>query len=282
VGSVRLTDDRVAAYEEYGAGDGRPLVFLHGFPGSRYAGARVGDAAQRAGGRVVAPERPGIGLSSPHPGRTLLDYARDLEQVADVLRLGRFALVAESGGGPFALACASSLPERLTSVTVVGGLGPVGAAAATRGMARGEQFGYAIARRAPVLSGYALALVASWGRRFPRAFLSLCKSQFARPDREALEQPRVADVFVRDFLEAFHQGGRRVGEELELLMRPWPFAPEAIRLPVRFFHGLLDRTVPAGVARELAAAIPQARLDVSPQEGHLSLLLHRTDEIIRS
>jgi pimeloyl-ACP methyl ester carboxylesterase len=74
-------------------------VFLHGFPGSRYAGALIDDAARGAGVRVIAPERPGIGLSSPQPGRSLLDYAHDLEQVADRLDLGDLALVAESGGG---------------------------------------------------------------------------------------------------------------------------------------------------------------------------------------
>src|SRR5437870_1809193 len=91
------------------------------------------------------------------------------------------------------------------------------------GMAAGEQIGYAIARRAPIFSGRALALIALWARRRPRAFLRLCESQFAEPDRRALERPQVAGMFMRDFLEAFRQGGCRVGEDLALLMRPWPF-----------------------------------------------------------
>jgi pimeloyl-ACP methyl ester carboxylesterase len=257
-------------------------VFLHGFPGSRHAGGFLDESAGRRGIHVVAPERPGIGLSSPQPGRSLTGYARDLEQIADELGIGGFALVAESGGGPYALACAHELAERLVSVTVVGGLGPVGTAAATAGMAGGEQVGYAIARRAPVLSGRALALIARWGARYPGAFLRLCTSQFAEPDRRTLADAHVANLFVQDFLEAFRQGGRRVGEELGLLMEPWPFDPAAIRAPVRFFHGELDRTVPVGVSRELAEAIPGAELHVLAGEGHLSALLHRADDVLRA
>src|SRR6266581_1142889 len=138
---IQLADGRWAAYAEYGLRDGHPLVFLHGFPGSRHAGALLDEAARRMGVRVVAPERPGIGFSSPRPSRSLLDYARDLEQIADRLGFNRFALVAESGGGPYALASAYAVPERLSCVSLVGGLGPVGSAAATAGMAAGEQVG---------------------------------------------------------------------------------------------------------------------------------------------
>ena len=275
-----LADGRILSYAEYGASDGRPLVFLHGFPGSRYAGALVDRAAREAGVRVLAPERPGIGRSSPCPGRTLLDYARDVDELADRLGLDRFGLVGESGGGPYTLACAFALAERVTHAAVLAGLGPVGSASATDGMARGEQVGYALACRAPRFSGHALALIARWGKRHPSAFLRLCASQFAEPDRRALERAEVAAVFVRDFLEAFRQGSGCVGEELALLMRPWPFAPAAVRVPLDFFHGELDRTVPVGVSRELASVVRGARLHLFADEGHLSILLRRAPLIL--
>src|SRR5581483_9655535 len=92
-----LADGRVLGYAEYGDPGGTPLVYLHGFPGSRIAGGVLDEAARAAGVRVLAPDRPGLGLSSPRPGRTLLDLADDVRELADALAIDRFAVVGESG-----------------------------------------------------------------------------------------------------------------------------------------------------------------------------------------
>ena len=48
-------------------------------------------------------ERPGIGLSDPQPGRTLLDWPPDVAAFADAMRLDRFAVLGTSAGAPYAL-----------------------------------------------------------------------------------------------------------------------------------------------------------------------------------
>ena len=45
-------------------------------------------------------------------------------------------VLGESGGGPYALACAYELGDRVDCVAVVGGLGPVARPGATTGIAR--------------------------------------------------------------------------------------------------------------------------------------------------
>lgn len=51
------------------------------------------------------------------------DYADDVVQLADYLKLKKFAIVGVTGGGPYA-AVAYKIPRRLTNVGIVVGLGP--------------------------------------------------------------------------------------------------------------------------------------------------------------
>jgi pimeloyl-ACP methyl ester carboxylesterase len=276
---LTLADGRILGYAEYGDPRGRPLVYLHGFPGSRLAGRVLAQDARASGVRVLAPERPGLGLSSPQPGRTLLDHAQDVRALAEQLGLGRFSILGESGGGPYALACAHDVPHLVDQVAVVCGLGPVGCAGATTGLALKERIGYAIAARAPLLAGYALVPVAAWARRRPRQFLHVTRWQLGEADREVLRGP-LGNLVAADFAEAFRQGARGAAQDLTLLFRRWPFDPGAIRVPVVFFHGEADRTVAPAVARELSAGVPDARLRLSEREGHFSLLAQRGREVL--
>jgi pimeloyl-ACP methyl ester carboxylesterase len=276
---LSLSDGRRLGYAEYGDPRGRPLVYLHGFPGSRLAGAVLDEAAHALGVRVLAPERPGLGLSSAQPGRTLLDAAHDLRALAEALGIGRFAVLGESGGGPYALACAHELGDRAGCVAVVGGLGPVSCPGATAGIALKERIGYAIASRAPLLAARALSPVAAYARRWPRQFLRVTRWQLGEADRRVLDGP-LGDLVAADFAEAFRQGSLGVAQDLALLFRPWPFDPGAIRAPVIFFHGAQDRTVAVAVARELARTVPGSQLRIHDQDGHFSLLARNALKIL--
>jgi pimeloyl-ACP methyl ester carboxylesterase len=278
-GQVRLADGQVLGYAEYGDPHGAPLVFLHGFPGSRLAAAVLDETARARGVRVLAPERPGLGHSSPHPGRTLLDHAHDVRCLADQFGIDRFTILGESGGGPYALACAVELADRVDRVAVVCGLGPVAGPGATAGLALKERFAYAVAARAPLLAGRALVPIAAWARRRPRQFLHVAEWQLGSADRLALRGP-VGDVVAADFAEAFRQGGRGVAQDLALLFGPWPFDVGAIRIPVVFFHGQEDRTVSVDVTHELAKHVPGARVHIRPRHGHFSLLAREAHTVL--
>jgi pimeloyl-ACP methyl ester carboxylesterase len=277
---LTLADGRTLGYAEYGDRKGWPLVYLHGFPGSRLAGGVIDEAARADGVRVLAPERPGLGRSSPQPGRTLLDHAADVRALVEGLGISRFAVLGESGGGPYALACAYALPEQVECAAVVCGLGRVGCAGWTDGLATKERIGYALARRAPLCAGWALVPIAAWARLWPRAFLHVTRWQLEDADREVL-RGSLGGLVAADFAEAFRQGGRGVGQDLALLFRPWPFEPAAIRVPVVFLHGTADRTVSLAATRGLAASLPGAQLRVFEGHGHFSLLADKADEVLR-
>lgn len=88
-----LPDGREVGYAEYGSPAGNPIFYLHGIPGSRIEAAASDEAAAKAGARLIAVDRPGIGWSSPHLARTILDHARDIELLAAHLDLPGFGVL---------------------------------------------------------------------------------------------------------------------------------------------------------------------------------------------
>lgn len=123
--TVTLPDGRTLSYAQYGLLTGPAVFYLHGLPGSRLEGALFDAPAITPRARIISVERPGYGLSSPQPDRTILDHAKDIDYLARHLDLESYAVLGISGGGPYALACAAALPaDRLKAVLLICGLGP--------------------------------------------------------------------------------------------------------------------------------------------------------------
>src|SRR5579862_8716897 len=115
-GKVVRPDGRVVAWAAWGDPGGRPLMLLHGMPGSRFDRSSDPDLYERVGAHVVTFDRPGYGQSSVHPDRTVLTAADDALAVADELGWDTFAVLGVSGGGPHALGVAHRAPERVRAV----------------------------------------------------------------------------------------------------------------------------------------------------------------------
>ncbi|MGH6831490.1 MAG: alpha/beta fold hydrolase, partial [Methyloceanibacter sp.] len=89
----RLSGGRRIGYAEFGDPLGAPVVALHGTPGSRFMFALTDQAARVRGLRIIAPERPGYGLSDDCRAASLTQLAADAEALADTLGLDRFAVL---------------------------------------------------------------------------------------------------------------------------------------------------------------------------------------------
>ena len=143
-------------------------------------------------------ERPGSGLSDPHPYAAVADWATDVADVADTLGAERLGVVGLSGGGPYALACGAVPPlaARAAAVAVLGSIVPsVGPEATAESVAD-------LARRlALVLSGLRRPLAAlSTGLLAPHSGLALrlpgLLRHFARGRQTGVCRPRV-EGYVR-------------------------------------------------------------------------------------
>ncbi|HEY1011586.1 MAG TPA: alpha/beta hydrolase [Herpetosiphonaceae bacterium] len=268
--TISLPDGRALGFAEYGPPDGFPVIGFFG------AGARLmrppDDQTSAAGVRLITAERPGFGLSSPQPGRRLLDWPADVAALADALGLGRFAIVGASQGGPYAMACAYALQERLSVVGLISSLAPFEAPGVLEGMARQLRLLPVIARRMPWLLLLSQKLAAPMARRNPARLIRAMFRGLPPNDAAVLaSHPAVNPIFLHDAPEIYRQGGAGVAADIQLVTHPWGFRLEDIRAPVLLWQGEDDRNVPPAMGRYLARAIPGCQATFVPDAGHFMI-----------
>jgi pimeloyl-ACP methyl ester carboxylesterase len=268
---VRLAGGIEIGYAEAGDPDGYPVLHLHGTPGSRL---EVGiPAARRAaedlGVRLIAPDRPGVGLS-PFRRFTIRDYPQLVRGFAAALGLERFAVTGASSGGKYACACAWALPDRVTRAVLASSTCPFDLPGAKATWSGNDRLVYTLAGRAPWLLRLMFAKFTHDVRRDPTAVFSLMKD-LGSADQEILGREDFRQGFAANVAEAFRQGSRGPAHDYTLEARPWGVPLGQIRVPIHIWHGQDDRLVSPQASRILAAAVPGATTYLVPGQGHLLL-----------
>lgn len=244
------------------AGDGPPLVLLHGFTGATTTWAPLLPrlAADYA---TIAIDLPGHGRSSA-PARaerfTLARFADDLLRVLDALTIDRVAVLGYSMGGRAALRFALRAPDRVAAL-VLESTSPGIADAARRAERREADRALADAIERDGIP----AFVRRWET------LPLWASQHAlpAPARSRLRAQREANDAAG---LANSLRGAGAGEDEPLLPQLGTFAA-----PVLLVAGALDAAYVAA-GSEMAQAFPSARLAIVPDAGH-AVHLERPDEL---
>jgi pimeloyl-ACP methyl ester carboxylesterase len=274
---LKLHDGRWLGYLDYGDPDGVPIICCHGAPGSRLSFFCDPNILLDMRIRLIVPDRPGLGLSTFQRWRRLLDWPGDVEQLADHLGLERFAMLGVSAGGPYALACAAAIPQRLTRVGLSSGAAPR-ELAPLRDFRPRERISNILIRYLPwplLWAIYTPGLLLA--RRFPDVWLRSAYSRTIPADKAAgggtagaTEWPASLPPAIREeTLEPFQQGIRGHAWDVRLCGHRWGFRPGAISgMAVYLWHGEGDQLVPVTAARALAAAIPGCHATFYPGEGH--------------
>ena len=218
--TLRLEDGRLLGYAVYGDPEGWPIFYFHGFPGSRLEAQLADRVAARMGIRLIALDRPGFGLSDFKPRRTIFEWPDDVVKIADALGINRFATIGVSGGGPYAAACALKIPQRLTAVAIVCGLGPLDTPNGTDRMIRTNHLIFFLGRRLPWLAKISLWRIAYQVRRNPEGTLRRMIVALPDPDKAVLARPEVKTAMKDNVVEAFRGGSRGAACELLLYTRP--------------------------------------------------------------
>jgi pimeloyl-ACP methyl ester carboxylesterase len=273
-----LTNGRTIAYATWGDPEGTPVFIGHGTPGSRLAlspGLDDPEWLRQQRLRFIGVDRPGYGFSDPWPEASLLDCAGDFVWVADDLGLERFAALGISGGAPYVLALGVLVPERLRGVAIVSGLGALDRPDALEEMSEGNVAEIKMAMDSPDDLAAAHREDARAIRDDPEVIFAGLSEELPEVDRQMLEQPDVRAFLIETLQEAVRQGARGWIDDDLRQVRPWPFRLEEIgTVDVRIHHGEDDTLVPAHHAKHLAEGIPGSRLQLYPDEGHLSFDKH--------
>ena len=273
---VQLADGRTIGYAEYGKAGGRALFVLHGMPGSRRLAGAFEGAALAHGSRLIAPDRPGYGLSGRVSRPSLLGCAQDVQALADGLGVDRFGVMGVSGGGPFGLACACRLEDRMSLAAVVSGIGPLRAPGALRGMVGNNRLVFQLGRLSPAFAGWLLNRLL----RMNLPAMDRYVREGASPTADI--SPEMFALVAADQREAIRQGGGGVAGDLRALWQPWGFDLASIRLPVFLWHGEADDLAPARLARLVADGLPRCTAVYYPGEGHVGPLTKHAGEILET
>ena len=280
-GNIAVGDDRQMGFAEFGDPQGRAVFWLHGTPGARRQipmEARV--YAEQRQIRLIGVDRPGIGSSSPYQYDTVFAFAEDLHTIADTLGIDRFEVIGLSGGGPYTLACAAAMPDRVVAAGVLGGVAPVRGADAI-----GGGVSTLITAAAPVIevAGAPLRLVASQLIRLIRPVAEPALYAYARispeADRRLLVRPEFKAMFLDDLLNGSRKQLAAPFADVVVFARDWGFRLDEVKVPIRWWHGDRDHIVPFEHGQHVVSRLPDAQLTHLPGESHLAGL-GRAEEIL--
>ena len=282
--TIVLKDGRRLGYAEAGDPNGKPVFHFHGWPGSRLEVDifRLAGDLTDLGVRLIAPDRPGIGLSDFQPGRKILDWPEDVIQLADALGLERFSVQGWSGGGPYVAACALKIPNRVAACGFIAALGPPDVG--EHKIMSGLRYIYPLARRLPWLLPAWTWLI--WGRAGRdqakmEAALGQIQTMIASKDRQLYAQPEPRRAVAASMAAGFQPGTRGIAHDALLFGRSWGFNLQDIRHPcVSVWHGENDTNAPPSFGRVFASSIPNSRATFYPEEGHLSIIAGHGKEIL--
>ena len=237
------------AYAIAGEAGGPAVVANHGIPGSRLFARLLDDAAEAAGVRLLVPDRPGYGRSdAPSGDWGLMDWRRDYETLLDHESVETATVMGFSGGGPFALAAATS--DRTARIALVSAATP------------GSDGTLATLARVPfLLRGF--FRLGAWRAR--RSGPEVVADQLT--DRDL--SPETVEAVATDYHEALRQSARASVRELRVSA-----TAEAFDLPdttLRAWHGTTDDNAPLDPVRELVTEVGGECTTVSAD--HLGTLL---------
>ncbi len=291
--TMKLSDGRTLAYLETGDPEGRPVFYFHGGPGSRLEGLLFDELNKHLKIRMIAPDRPGYGLSDFQKSRSYLDWPKDIGELADHLGIDRFAVLGWSSGGPYVAAVAHGIPRRVSVAAIVGGEGPYASDDYPQSVLSSSAFNGSKVNGLFIWS-------ANNGPWLMRTLFTMSRILFFRDPMGLGENEGGFDFemsvkdkqfFTRDFgrefaaeeVEGFRQGVEGMTRDLTIERLEWPFQLEEIHAPtVLVFHGEEDTVVHPEVGEYVCRRIPSCdEPTIFPGEGH-SVLYFRYKEIIQA
>lgn len=261
-GTISRPGGRELAYDDVGDPNGRPVVFLHGCPGSRLSRHPDDALAARARVRLVAVDRPGYGRSDADDASDEVTQADDVVALADHLGIDRFAVLAWSSGGPTALALAACHPGRVAAVALAAGQPPMAA----------DPGGHTPAAFAKIAAEFVAQPAMSHALAMEAAIEGWDDISLADLAAVAGAHERLATSLAA----ATERGLGGVEGDLRAMATPWRFDVGSIGVPVTLWYGTNDAVYPPDIGRKLADAMPSARLEIVEGATHLILFTHWT------
>ncbi|MCX6606116.1 MAG: alpha/beta fold hydrolase [Acidobacteria bacterium] len=275
-GKITLRDGRTLAFMDRGPRAGTPVLYFHGFQGSRIECMAANDALlERLRIRLITPDRPGMGLSTPSRHRTVTDWASDVRELTGQL-LGEgapFSILGFSAGATYALSCGQL--RGLQAVSLVGSLGLPHLISNWRRFSQETWHILLSAKLASFRPATFLRIEAKHRDRLFshwESYFEDVKRGLSPSDQRTLSRPEVEEAFQQNRRESYAQGSGSMLQEVQALYSDLHLdLNQLTACTVLITHGLADQVVPVGVARHLQTLIPGSGYQELPRQGHYFL-----------
>jgi pimeloyl-ACP methyl ester carboxylesterase len=243
----RLYERRGAQIRTFEGGEGPPLLLVHGLGGAAWNFSEL--APLLPGRRLIIPDLPGHGASSPLPAPTLTGFADVLSEILD----GPVDVLGHSMGGVVALRLAERHPSLVRRLVLAAA---AGISSSTR-----------IAELTIALTGIVQPGRIA-GRRVGRVARSRRLRKFVFGGFEVANPDLLSERAVHGFLRGPTMHTDTLGAGLALVADDPRLDLDRVRCPVLVLWGARDRQVPLEDGFEYARRLG-APLRVIADCGHL-------------
>lgn len=266
---LELPDGRQLGFAEWGPTDGDLVVVdFHGGPGCRLAISVDPTEFTAHNVRWISTDRPGLGLSSPHPDRRVSDFCNDIAYLVDHLGIDHFVTVGWSMGGPYAAACAALLPARVEGFGLIAPA-PIGLDEDDGADRMGKAWSWQLARDDPWQMADIYTRLGLEARRNPSLAVELFSLGLSQPELSAMRRSDVQAEFLATIVEATRQGAVGLVDDLRVEMQPWGFDPRTIARPGFVWQGDDDTFSTPAMAKQWGETVVDLQVRILPGEGHL-------------
>lgn len=278
---ISLRDGRSLCFSDFGDHKGKPVIYFHGFPGSRLETQRFHRIAAENQYRLICIDRPGMGCSTLDKNRSVLSTVHDVQKLMDDLQLERVAVMGHSGGAAFVAACAHEMPERLTGAAIVSGMSPLNYPESFTGMAREQLIASKLVRALPPLASLMMRLTRFMLNRSDQMLEKMIKP-LPDIDQQIFRNPVSGKELIASTLEAFRNGVAGAALEMKLLLRPWGFDLENITCPISLWYGAKDTQVPISNGQLYSSVLQHASFNRFEEDGHHSMINNHFEKILKT
>jgi len=228
-------------YYALGPADGPVAVLVHGLGGQAEDWEKLAPYLAKAGYRVYLPDLPGFGQSEKPAdfSYSVRDQAGIVTNFLDALGLKQVDLGGWSMGGWVVQIVAQKHPDRV--------------------------------RRLMLFDSAGLYVTPDWDTRL---FTPVSAAELDKFDALLMPHPpKLPDFVVRDFLRTSHEHAWIIRRAMESMLTGRDATDSLLpdlRMPVLIVWGEVDHITPLSEGQKMHQLIPQSRLDVIPNCGHLA------------
>lgn len=262
------------AYHVHGTETGVPVLFVHGATDSGVLRHHDDALTASLGVRLIAPDLPGVGQTSPHRHAGIASWVRDATALVDRLGIDTFSVAAHSGGSNYALALAFGLPGRVTRLTL---------AAPTVGLHAPDLQKFIVSEelisilrfhhwRLYPLIRLAFAFHARRVVRDVHAFMTETMHSFPADTETIIGHPDQYEIFESSFRSGMGNKGEGLYETMIEILKPLGFPLDRISQPVTIFYGDGDDVIMPEVPMRLAAQLPACHARLWPDASHYAFI----------